>query len=1143
MATAYKATEFYDAGESVYNFPFLYLRKEFVKARYDKPDGTIVALTYNRDYSVVGQTLTLTESGVAACETGDRLCIYRETPTDQLVTYADASVLKAYDMNLAEVQLLHLAEENTDYIILHSLSIDLFDNAWEGFGHRLKDIADPEEAQDAVTLHYLNEVDEARIRTMQQIQENMQNLLSQTRESEANARGHAAAAASSETNAAGSATNAQTWAEGTDTAVAPLGGEHSAKGWATLSAQHEAAAQNAITLVNVGYNKAKQSETNAAASAQVAATSAANAAQSATNASTNATNASRSATSAATSATSASRSASAASTSESNAAGSANSAAQSAARAAQFAASDYALRATEAAERAEAAAEGAIEGAHNGESSGLTVDDVKEISNRGLDVYEEYYYTYLRTDEKPLWCKYNEASNSLLLHVRTSDNKTAVATLPCVLAESATYTLTNDCKTLSAIYSAEDLRQRKWTFDMFVLGEGVTNLDNFATDTRLVYVNMLKPSGTWRHGNENYDERFTGLFTQDDLAKVTSWKNAFSGCKELREVVVGRPLNNPVSMFKMCRSLEKVISSYQDTSEGGRLYSSYQVQFIGNATGMFQHCFKLQSLDVQGENVDGLGNFCQGNSSLRYLSASFWLTQRACLDSAFEDCILLNSVPSLNVQEGVTYTSTSIGVSAKAMFKNCKQLTTFKPEYKYFYNITQMFYGAGRLSDVTLPLSTWLKITDEAFYGCVSLIEVNAPEWDYATCYLTSTTRMFYGCHSLKSVPKLYLTGSNVQTQTFGNCTSLEKAPEITFGQNCNVDGTFEGCTRLVDTSQITIEAGASLKNLFKGCTSLKAPVLTIPDYTDISGLFADCINLQDTSGVIFPNQLSKSSSVDFSGVFKGCSKLTKLPAISGGTEWPAYFSQSCVREAIFSDQQNTVNVKIINNLFKECPDLLKVVIPSGTFPAAAQGSSMFYDCPSLTQVEIGDSALPNLSSGRYMFWGCTALTKVTFGANNLTNATSMKDMFYNCTALEEVIGLNIPEGCEVSYMFYKCASLRTPIQFPRISNVLNQHLLEGCASMPSVYPYAFDFTPDTQADLQNMEEQLAKIASRYENVEDGKYLNYCKINLFGHSSITEVTIKAPLTLQPYLTPKLLRGNDGGELTIHFIDTEPPEGD
>lgn len=164
---AYKATVSYPAGKSTYNFPFFYMKKEFVKAKYIKVDGTAIPLAYNKDYQIMGQTLTLVGGTPAGAAT---LIIYRETPTDQQVRFVDASILKAYDLNIQGIQLLHIAEENTDTIRTTSLMYDDDLGAWNAFDRRLMRLADPVHPQDAVTLHYLTAVDEARVKTMKEIE-------------------------------------------------------------------------------------------------------------------------------------------------------------------------------------------------------------------------------------------------------------------------------------------------------------------------------------------------------------------------------------------------------------------------------------------------------------------------------------------------------------------------------------------------------------------------------------------------------------------------------------------------------------------------------------------------------------------------------------------------------------------------------------------------------------------------------------------------------------------------------------------------------------------------------------------------------------------------------------------------------------
>lgn len=90
------------SGRTVYNFGFDYISKDFVKVTLD---GT--ELTYDTDYTVEGSSVVLKE---APTETKE-LVIYRSTATLPLVQWTDSSIMLAKDMNLAQYQIQHLAEE------------------------------------------------------------------------------------------------------------------------------------------------------------------------------------------------------------------------------------------------------------------------------------------------------------------------------------------------------------------------------------------------------------------------------------------------------------------------------------------------------------------------------------------------------------------------------------------------------------------------------------------------------------------------------------------------------------------------------------------------------------------------------------------------------------------------------------------------------------------------------------------------------------------------------------------------------------------------------------------------------------------------------------------------------------------------
>lgn len=106
------------------------------------------------DYSVSDRQLTLNK----AIPANSLLKIYRETTTDTIVSWNDASVLRAKDMSLQEVQLLHLAEETADKVFDTGMSTAPTNtNVWDGQYKRITNLLDPQEDGDAVTLRYVND--------------------------------------------------------------------------------------------------------------------------------------------------------------------------------------------------------------------------------------------------------------------------------------------------------------------------------------------------------------------------------------------------------------------------------------------------------------------------------------------------------------------------------------------------------------------------------------------------------------------------------------------------------------------------------------------------------------------------------------------------------------------------------------------------------------------------------------------------------------------------------------------------------------------------------------------------------------------------------------------------------------------------
>lgn len=309
MAKERKASVIYEGNgaQQTFSFPFDYLRKAFVKAEIVEGSG-ITELEQGKDYSITDKELTLA-SGVSVA-TGKLLKIYRETTTDPLVEWQDASVLRSADLSLQEVQLLHLAEETADKVFDSGMSTAPTNtNVWDGQYKRLTDLLDPQEDGDAVTLRYINDkqhglitalknegatqdekvkaTGDTYVATMTNLKDTATTQASNASQSASNASTQATNAGKSASNASASATTASTkateasnsatlskaWAM-SDSSPDGVSGNKSSKTWAN---EAKTSASNAATSASTATSKATEATTqatNAANSASAAAKSA-----------------------------------------------------------------------------------------------------------------------------------------------------------------------------------------------------------------------------------------------------------------------------------------------------------------------------------------------------------------------------------------------------------------------------------------------------------------------------------------------------------------------------------------------------------------------------------------------------------------------------------------------------------------------------------------------------------------------------------------------------------------------------------------------------------------------------------------------------------------------------------------------------
>lgn len=138
-----------DGTTTDFTVPFDYLKKSFVTVRL----GTGNTLT-GGDYGDTGSDYYFLDKTTirlkVAPSSGESLTIRRYTSaTERVVTFKDASILKATDLDTSQVQALHIAEEGRD-ILEDSLSVNREGN-WDAKGKRIINVGAPVADNDAMT--------------------------------------------------------------------------------------------------------------------------------------------------------------------------------------------------------------------------------------------------------------------------------------------------------------------------------------------------------------------------------------------------------------------------------------------------------------------------------------------------------------------------------------------------------------------------------------------------------------------------------------------------------------------------------------------------------------------------------------------------------------------------------------------------------------------------------------------------------------------------------------------------------------------------------------------------------------------------------------------------------------------------------
>lgn len=134
--------------------PFDYLKKSFVRVYLDSS-----TLLTGGDYGDTGADYYFLDKTTVRLKTapadGVLVTIRRYTSaTEHIVSFKDASILKANDLDTSQLQSFHIAEEARD--VINDALVKDEDGNWDAQGNRITNVGDPVDGKDAINLEWYN---------------------------------------------------------------------------------------------------------------------------------------------------------------------------------------------------------------------------------------------------------------------------------------------------------------------------------------------------------------------------------------------------------------------------------------------------------------------------------------------------------------------------------------------------------------------------------------------------------------------------------------------------------------------------------------------------------------------------------------------------------------------------------------------------------------------------------------------------------------------------------------------------------------------------------------------------------------------------------------------------------------------------
>lgn len=294
------------------------------------------------------------------------------------------------------------------------------------------------------------------------------------------------------------------------------------------------------------------------------------------------------------------------------------------------------------------------------------------------------------------------------------------------------------------------------------------------------------------------------------------------------------------------------------------------------------------------------------------------------------------------------------------------------------------------------------------------------------------------------------------------------------------------------------LQLAESASGMFRGCSVL-TDINALSGWdssntVDMSDLFRDCSALTSIEPLV---NWDIARVKDMGSIFRDCKKLTDTNALRNWdtgnvTNFYSAFEGCEQLQYLDLSQWSTDKATTLGCMFKNCSALISLNLSSFRTIHVHDMYHMFNGCSALKQINVSAFQTSNVTEMSGMFQGCKALTTLNLSGWDFSSCKSMGWMFGDCSSLTTLIFDNtvaLPVLKNMKGMFYGIGLTELDLSGWTVPNVTNMQQTFAATSLQNIH---FGNGLDT-SNVTNMKETFCY----------SKYLKELDLSSFDTSSVT----------------------------------------